>query len=96
MMSGMVELLRNRITLIWLLLIGLTLLSWWLGAGHGLGADSHTAAGIVVLVVAFAKVRLVGRYFMELRDAPWPLLLSFEAYCAVVCAAVVAFLVASP
>ncbi len=95
MMSGLIELLRSRITLVWLLLIGLTLLSWWLGTNHGLGADRHTAAAIVVMVVAFAKVRLVGRYFMELRDAPRPLLLVFELYCAGVCAVVVVFLIVS-
>ncbi|MCH9733288.1 MAG: cytochrome C oxidase subunit IV family protein [Actinomycetia bacterium] len=95
MMSDMVDLLRSRITLAWLVLVGLTVLSWWLGTNHGLGADNRTAAGVVVLVVAFAKVRLIGRYFMELRDSALPLLISFECYCAGVCVAVVGFYLAS-
>jgi hypothetical protein len=43
------------------------------------------AASVLVIVIAFVKVRFVGRYFMELRDAPTPLLAVFEGYCAVVC-----------
>jgi hypothetical protein len=82
------QLIKNVISVVWLGLIGLTLLSWWLGTDHGI----HDArfASVVVLLVAFAKVRLVGLDFMELRHAPLPLRLLLEGWCAIVCTAVVA------
>jgi hypothetical protein len=79
----MIQLLRNRITAVWLALVLATLASWTLGVGHDLGAKH---AGVVILVIAFVKVRFIGRYFMELRDAPVPLLTLFEAWVAVVAA----------
>jgi hypothetical protein len=85
----MTSLLRGPITAIWSLLIVATLLSWWLGTDHGLGsAGDHTPATLAILLVAFVKVRCVGLYFMELRDAPLALRVLFEAYVVVVCGAV--------
>jgi hypothetical protein len=56
-------------TLIYLLLVGLTLLSWMVGAAglHGLGAS------LLVLGVALIKGQLVGDWFMGLRRVrgPW-------------------------
>jgi hypothetical protein len=86
-------LLRNRISLIWLVLIGATLTSLLLGADDLITAVK--LASVLVIVIAFVKVRFVGLYFMELRNAPVPLRLVFEGYCLVVCVAlVVMFLVA--
>jgi hypothetical protein len=50
---------------------------------YALGADHGTGAMMVVVVLAIAaiKVRLVGLDFMELRCAPIPLRVVFEAYC---------------
>ena len=78
---------HNRSSAIWVLLIAATLLSWWLGAGHGI--RSREQASVIVILVAFIKVRFVGLYFMELRDAPRALRAIFEAYCVVVCAALI-------
>jgi hypothetical protein len=39
------------------------------------------------MVMAFAKIRFVGLYFMELREAPSVLRSLFECYCLVVCVA---------
>ena len=75
------DLLRNRVSVVWGVLICATALSWWLGAGHGIA--SPLGASAAVLVVAMIKIRLVGRYFMELRRAPWPLRTVFEVYCLV-------------
>jgi len=58
---------------VWLVLVTATLVSW-----------SLRAIGLAVLAVAFVKVRLVGLYFMELRTAPVPLRLAFEAWVVVV------------
>lgn len=81
------QLLRNVISVVWLGLIAMTLLSWWLGTDHGI--KDVQAASVLVLLVAFAKVRFVGMYFMELRHAPTPLRLLFEGWCGVVCTAIV-------
>jgi hypothetical protein len=78
-----IDLLRDRITVVWAGLVLAALVSWLLGIGHELPAVS---AGVVILLVAFVKVRFVGRYFMELRDAPIPLLILFETWVAAVAA----------
>ena len=38
----------------------------------------------MILVIAFVKIRFIGLYFMELRDAPPALRAVFEIYCATV------------
>ncbi|WP_354700085.1 hypothetical protein DSM112329_00348 [Paraconexibacter sp. AEG42_29] len=81
-MSAAGDLLRTRATIVWFGLIAATLISWRLGTEHG-GGD-HQTASTVILVVALAKVRFVGLYFMDLRTAPAALRGMFEAYCAVV------------
>jgi caa(3)-type oxidase subunit IV len=84
---------RNRISLVWLALIVLTLISWRVGTDGGFSAK---LAAVIVLIVAFFKVRLVGLYFMELREAPIQLRMILEGYCLVVCATlVIMFLAAS-
>lgn len=75
-------LLRNRTSAVWFVLIAATLLSFFLGTGHGI--DSHQVASIAILLVAFVKVLLVGMYFMELREAPNALRGLFLGYCLVV------------
>jgi Prokaryotic Cytochrome C oxidase subunit IV len=70
---------RTKASVAWLVLVGLTLVSWRLGA-HGSGGH-NVSASLVIIVVAVFKIRLVGLYFMELRDAPWSLRGIFEGYC---------------
>lgn len=82
----MSRLLRTAATPVWGALVLATALSWWLGTDHGLSAATAT---VVVLIVAFVKVRFVGLYFMELRHAPLSLRALFEGWCLVVCAVVV-------
>ncbi|AXQ28543.1 hypothetical protein D0B54_07535 [Solimonas sp. K1W22B-7] len=61
----------TRMTAVCLALSGVTLLSWWLGAGDGRHAFSLDA-GITfgVLLIAALKVRVIAWEFMELRHAP--------------------------
>ncbi|WP_240051389.1 cytochrome C oxidase subunit IV family protein [Pseudonocardia sp. EV170527-09] len=73
---------RDRVAVVWLVLVAVTTVSWVLGTGPASG----TVASVVVLVLALFKVRLVGLYFMELRDAPVVLRLLFELYCVAACA----------
>jgi len=70
----------DRITLVWLLLVAATLVSF---ESTILGGE--TIARALVIVIAFAKVLAVGREFMELRHAPLVLLWLFQAWVAIVC-----------
>lgn len=62
------QLLISRATLIWLVLLGATLLSWKMG--HGVGLHDVRQASIAIIAIALVKVRLVMTEFMELRHAP--------------------------
>jgi heme/copper-type cytochrome/quinol oxidase subunit 4 len=88
-MAILTSLLRARFTVIWLLLIAATLVSYWLGSDHGF--SSVEARTVLILVVAFVKVRFVGLYFMDLRESPRVLRALFEGYCVVACAALLSF-----
>ncbi|WP_433518224.1 cytochrome C oxidase subunit IV family protein [Nonomuraea sp. CA-143628] len=79
----------KRTMVVWLVLMAATVVSWYLGDGHG----TRRLATVVVLAVAFVKVYLVGRYFMELREAPRVLRLLFGAWTLVVCAVLVAIFI---
>ncbi len=68
---------RSRAGVSWLVLIAATLVSYILGADHGIGSVTV----VVVLGVAAIKIRLIGLDFMELRSAPLPLRATFEGYC---------------
>ena len=83
----MMTFLRTPATAVWAVLVAATLASWALGTDrvvHG-----YTVASVAVLIIAFIKVRLVGLYFMELREAPTALRAVFETYCVGVCTIVV-------
>jgi heme/copper-type cytochrome/quinol oxidase subunit 4 len=80
------SLLRQRAVPVWSALVLVTCVSWWLGTNHG--TSDHKLATIVIMVVAFTKIRFVGMYFMELRAAPRPLKLIFQGWCVGVCAIV--------
>jgi hypothetical protein len=78
----MKELVYQRATAIFALLVMITGYSFWLTAGHG-GAGLHEARSVVwtqVIFLAFLKVRWVLLDFMELRSAPINLRLIFEAW----------------
>lgn len=90
MIPTLTALARTKATAVWLVLVSATVLSWWLGFESAHGANAYRELiGIVILLVAFIKVRFIGMYFMELRDAPLPLRGLFDGYCLIVCAAVV-------
>ena len=60
------SLFRARSTIVWLGLVIVTLVSFTVGADHGIGSG----VALWVLALALIKVRYVGMDFMELRDAP--------------------------
>lgn len=92
MVAQLSTLLKSRIGAVWIGLIVATLISWRIGTDHGVHASLATA---IVLVVAFVKVRFVGMYFMELRHAPAWLRVAFEAYCLLVCTALIVMYLAA-
>ena len=88
----MKALIQSSATLVWAVLMLATGLSWWLGTHQGSGAASGGgSATIVMMLVAFFKVRLVIMHFMEVRDAPLPLRLACEGWVIVTCSAVLGF-----
>jgi heme/copper-type cytochrome/quinol oxidase subunit 4 len=92
MAAQLLPLFRTRATLVWAALIAATLISWTIGTSDGLHARLATT---VILLVAFVKVRFIGMYFMELRDAPIQLRGIFEAYCLVVAAVLITIYLAT-
>jgi Prokaryotic Cytochrome C oxidase subunit IV len=74
--------MTQRVTLVWVLLTGLTFASFVVGIEQGAGVAR--AAAVVIIGLALYKVRLIGIHFMDLRVAPRRLRLLFEAYVLVV------------
>ena len=68
------------VAIVWLVLTAATLLSWYLGDGHG----ATKVAAVGVIVTGFLKVALIGEHFMELRTAPPQLRYAFLGWCVLV------------
>lgn len=81
--------LRTPATAVWGVLVLATLATWMLGAGHTIIIESATAATVFVIMIAFVKVGLVGRYFMELEHAPRRLALLFNGWTVITCVIVI-------
>jgi len=77
---------KNPAIVAWAALMGGTILSWYLGDGHG----AARVATVGILLVAFLKVYLVGRYFMELKEAPKALHGVFATWTVAMCVTLVA------
>lgn len=75
----MLTLVKSRITVIWLLLVAATVLSWESVEGLRWVHDLRLA-GVIVMAIAFLKTRFVMLDFMELRHAPLPIRLFAEAW----------------
>ncbi|MEV0355006.1 cytochrome C oxidase subunit IV family protein [Nocardia sp. NPDC050697] len=56
---------RRALVLVWLALVGSTVIAWWFAPGH----DAAELA-VVVVALGFVKCRLVIRRFMEVGQAP--------------------------
>jgi Prokaryotic Cytochrome C oxidase subunit IV len=77
------KLFFNRVSLIWLLLVAATALSWEIG--HGFGIKEARIAGAVIIVIAFIKVRFVILDFMEIRTAPFFMRATAECWLVTIC-----------
>ncbi len=83
----MMNMLRHPATMVWMILAGVTVFSWWIGTDHGAtGAVVRPHVGITmsVIVLALVKVRLILFHFMEVRGAPWQLQRVCDAWIGVV------------
>jgi heme/copper-type cytochrome/quinol oxidase subunit 4 len=79
-------LLRERVTLVWLVLMAATCTSTWMLSKD---AFSPTVAVVGIFLIAAMKVRFVMLDFMELRTAPIPVRVVFEAWPVLVAGAVI-------
>ncbi|WP_374025790.1 cytochrome C oxidase subunit IV family protein [Mycobacterium sp. HNNTM2301] len=81
----------RRITYVWIALSAITIVTWLLGhAEQGYGHNATTAVALVVLAIAFGKVYLIIRHFMEVRSGPRWLRVFTDAWIVLMAAAVLA------
>ena len=80
---------KQSATWVWLLLVGVTLASWWVGTDNAeLEGDAAKQLATVLLLIAFVKCRLVIRHFMEVRHAGFVLRVATDLWCAIVLVAI--------
>jgi hypothetical protein len=81
----MSRILHNRATLVWLILVLATGVSWWTGVNERRNiVQDVTFVSALILLIAFVKIRFVLLYFMELRRSPLLLRMLFEAWVVIV------------
>lgn len=80
-------------TLVWLFLMAATIATTWWLSKDGFSARVGTVA---IFAIAAFKVRLVLLHFMELKQAPRPWRLIFEAWVLVATAAIVGIYLSTP
>ena len=86
----MTALFRHTALYAWVLLVCLTCLAWWLSLDLTVDPDgAYKITTTSLFLLAFFKVRLVIMHFMEIRTAPLPLRLVFEAWVLIVCGIVI-------
>ncbi|SKK09137.1 Uncharacterised protein [Mycobacteroides abscessus subsp. massiliense] len=73
-------LVRDRIMVVWLVLMVATAANWWLGRAAGLAMIDASVPNILIIAVGLLKAFLVGRYFMEVAEAPRWLRRMLEMY----------------
>ena len=82
--------LRGRLTLVWMLLVAATFVSWWLGVQGARGRlEVDLPITACVVAIALVKTRLVFWHFMEVRTAPSWLRWNCDAWLA--CLALMVF-----
>ena len=80
------ELLRKPVTIVWAALMLATCASTWLLSKKSITPEVATVA---IMLIAAVKVRLVIRYFMEVRLAPLALRLICDGWLLAVTALIV-------
>lgn len=85
----------NISMLIWLILVALTLGSWLLLGGPVDGRVSTRTMSVILIILALVKVRLVIRYFMDVRTATIALKLATDAWI-MCCGVIMLYLYLNP
>lgn len=76
---------KFRLAIVLAVIVAVTVLSWWLGAGQVHGAPRfNLAISAAVLFIALLKVRLILREFMEVGLAPAWVRRSSDAWLAAI------------
>jgi len=82
---------KNRLTVVWIVLVGLTVVSWALAPGRAAGSVGPSVPiTVAVLVMALIKSRLIIGEFMEVRTAPAWLRAGTDAWLVVMFGAILA------
>lgn len=79
----MISIVPRVTTAVWVVLVAVTVGSFWVGTGH---VGGTTAAAVTVIGAGFGKAYLVGRHFMEIGGAPRPLRWLFTGWVVGFCA----------
>lgn len=88
-MNDETVLFPRRAVAVWVLLVALTISTFWLGTHHPFGGDDARMASVVVIALAFVKVWFVVADFMEVRHAPRALRIAFAIWFVVIGGAIV-------
>ena len=85
--------LRHATTMVWMFLMLATIATTWWLSKDGFEPQVGTVA---IFAIAALKVRLVLLHFMELKSAPLPWRLVFEAWVLLATAAIVGIYLSTP
>ena len=91
----MQQFLGSSVTLVWLALAAMTLVSGWLGGGPPVGGMPPSYVGVFLILLAFVKVRLIMAHFMETPGLPRGQRASLELWVLGVAALLVAMQLAA-
>jgi hypothetical protein len=83
----------GRVTAVFAGLVVATGITWWLGSAPVLTGGALGVTATLTIVIALAKVYIIGRDFMELREAPLPLRAVFTVWVGAFAATAVALVV---
>lgn len=86
----MTSFIPGRIWIVWLVLVVATLFSWWTAAGRPFDSSTAQLGGAIAVAIGFGKTWLIGRHFMDLRDARSAVRRVFDAWTVLVGGSVVA------
>jgi len=86
-------LMRERLTVVWIVLITATVVSTWV---FSRATFRPPVAVVGTFLIAALKVRFVMLDFMELRHAPVPVRVAFESWIALVTLLILGFWFATP
>ncbi|OZF40622.1 hypothetical protein CH294_04870 [Rhodococcus sp. 14-2483-1-1] len=79
----------QRAVIVWVLLVALTISTFWLGTHQPFGSTDTRVGSALVIALAFAKVYFIVADFMEVRHAPRALKIAFGIWFTAIGGAIV-------